>query len=277
MTRGPLQLFLSYARQDHDMAADLRAHLAPLRHEGIVSDWYDRDLVAGADWDSEIRNRLDTADLVIALVSAEFLSSPYAYDVELAHALDLHHRDRLRLIPVIVRNCRWQDLPVARLNVLPAAGRPVTSWDNRDDAWVSVVTGIEAAAREVVKSRGDVVADWLASRLLRRRVIRYVQQRLLGEGLYPGPVDGEPGRDTERGLVAYQRREGLVVDARIGPEVLQRLLDTQDDGAKGHPRPTSQRTATGHMNDDGRLSSMRTMHPRRSPAAEEGKPHRSSC
>jgi hypothetical protein len=228
MRRGPLQLFLSYAREDQDMAADLRAHLAPLRYEKIVSDWYDRDLVAGADWDSEIRGRLERSDLVIALVSAAFLASSYAYGVEFAAALELHRCGRVRLVPVIVRNCYWQNLPLARLNVLPDAGRPVTGWANRDDAWVSVVAGVEAAAREALEAaRDDVVADWMAARLLRRRVIRYVQQCLLAEGLYPGPIDGEPGPNTERALLVYQRREGLVVDARIGPEVLERLRDTR--------------------------------------------------
>jgi hypothetical protein len=233
MVAGPLRLFLSYAHEDSNVAAELRKHLAPLRHDMVVSDWYDHDLVAGSNWDKEMQRQLENSALVLVLISSDFLASSYAYGKELVHAIDLHKRGLLRVIPVIVRNSLWQRLPLAELHVLPEGGRPISSWENRDDAFVSVVSGVERAARELLSANDTLINDWLTSRLLRRKVITHVQRRLASRNLYSGPIDGIPGRDTEKALVRFQRHPGLAVDARIGPEVLQRLLD--EDGTVPGP------------------------------------------
>ena len=89
------------------------------------------------------------------MVSADFVASSYAYGRELTLALRLHDQGRLRLLPVIGRNCKWQNLPFAGLQALPEGAVPISSWDNRDDAFVSVVLGVERVAREIL-SRGTV-------------------------------------------------------------------------------------------------------------------------
>src|SRR5215213_8783667 len=104
MVTGPLRLFLSYAHEDGGTADELRRHLAPLRHERIIVDWCDRDLVAGSDWDAAIRAKLESANLVVVLISADLLASTYAYGVELSRAMELHRSGTLRVVPVIVRN-----------------------------------------------------------------------------------------------------------------------------------------------------------------------------
>jgi hypothetical protein len=220
---GTLKAFFSYAHEDVDVIANLQKHLAPLRHEEIVEFWYDRDLVAGENWDDAITSRLEDADIVIVIVSSDFVSSEYAYGKELSRALELHERGQLRVVPVIARNCRWQNLPIGRLQALPESGRPITSWTDRDDAYVSVALGIEEVARQLLSIGTSLVDDWLTSRLIRRRVIRAVQEHLTSLGFDAGPLDGIPGRKTEDAVAAFQRAERLTVDRRIGPEVIQKL------------------------------------------------------
>ncbi|WP_131785042.1 toll/interleukin-1 receptor domain-containing protein [Protofrankia symbiont of Coriaria ruscifolia] len=135
-SRGSLKIFYSYAHEDEPILAKLHKHLAPLRHEQIVADWYDRELLPGAGWDSEISSRLESADIVIALLSADFVASEYAYGRELRRALELHDRDSLALVPVVVRPCRWEHLPVACLQVLPEDTKPITSWGEPDRAYL---------------------------------------------------------------------------------------------------------------------------------------------
>ncbi len=224
MVIGPLRLFLSYAHADEAFASDLRAHLAPLRDEDVLVDWYDRELIPGSGWGTEIRTRLETSNLVVALVSSDFLASQYAQREELPRAFELHRQGRLALIPVIIRNCLWRTLPLAQLQVLPKDGMPVDSWSSRDDAFVSVVTGIESAARQLLSTDSGLINDWLTSRLLRRRVIKAVQHGLAERGMYSGPIDGTPGPLTERAVKAFQQKLGLKVDRKIGPEVIRHLL-----------------------------------------------------
>jgi hypothetical protein len=93
---------------------------------------------------------------------------------------------------------------------------------NRDDAFVSVVLGVERVAREILLSGESLVDDWLTSRLLRRRVFGG-SAALRRIGLYAGPIDGIPGHNTEAAVISFQRRVGIKVDAMIGPEVIRRL------------------------------------------------------
>jgi hypothetical protein len=190
--KGPLKLFLSYAHEDRDIVAELRKHLAPLRYEQIVTDWYDLELIPGQDWDREILSQLESSDLVLVMVSADFVASKYAYGRELSLALDLHDQERLRMLPVICRNCRWQNLPFSRLQVLPEGAVAISSWENRDDAFVSVVLGVERVAREILSTGDSLVDDWLTSRLLRRRVLMAVQQHLRRIGSTPVQSTGSP-------------------------------------------------------------------------------------
>ncbi len=230
-SRGPLKIFYSYAHEDEPILAELRKHLAPLRHEQIVVDWYDRELLPGADWDSEISSRLESADIVIALLSADFVASQYAYGRELRRALELHDRGSLALVPVVVRPCRWERLPVARLQVLPEDAKPITSWGEPDRAYLSVAVGVERAVRGLLSRSESLVDDWLESRVIRRRVIRQIQDYLRVLGYYRGPIDGIPGVGTEHAVQAFQRRAGIKADAMIGPEVIRRLEDAVNSGA----------------------------------------------
>lgn len=224
-SRGPLKLFYSYAHEDEAILVELRKHLAALRREQVIVDWHDRQLLPGAAWDSEISSRLESADIVLALISADFVSSEYAYGRELSRALELHDQGRLVLTPVIARPCRWERLPTARLQVLPDRARPISGWKDPDQAYLSVAVGVERVARELLSRSGSLTDDWLESRLLRRRVIRRVQKHLRTLGYYSGPIDGIPGLGTEHAVEAFQRSAGIAVDAMIGPEVIRHLED----------------------------------------------------
>jgi peptidoglycan hydrolase-like protein with peptidoglycan-binding domain len=112
----------------------------------------------------------------------------------------------------------------------------INSWQSRDDAFVSVVLGVERVAREILSSGDSLVDDWLTSRLLRRRVLMAVQQHLRRIGLYAGPIDGIPGPDTEAAVISFQRRVGIKVDAMIGPDVIRRLEENPSVPTSARPR-----------------------------------------
>jgi hypothetical protein len=225
-TQGPLRLFLSYAHEDAGLLDELRKHLAPLHHERIIEDWYDRELLPGATWNQEISDRLESADIVLALISADFIASEYAYGRELTRALELHRQHRLALVPVIARPCHWKPLPIAELQLLPGEARPIqgTGDDSeRESRLVEVVEGVERVAQQLVSSRTSLADEWVEARIVRRRILKKVQGLLHGLGYYRGPLDGIPGPLTEAAVVAFQKAENLDVDALIGPEVIRRL------------------------------------------------------
>lgn len=145
----PIRLFFSYSHKDEQLRDELEAHLSVLRHQGIISGWHDRRISPGASWSEEINANLEASHIILMLVSADFLASEYCYKIEMLQALRKHDTKRARAIPVIVRPVDWSGTPLAELQALPRDAKPVTSWANRDDAWVDVCRKIREVCEEL--------------------------------------------------------------------------------------------------------------------------------
>jgi hypothetical protein len=169
---NPVKVYISYSHKDRDLLDGLVAHLNPLQDRGMLDLFYDRMLEAGADWDDELRGRLGEADIVLFLVSADSLVSKFVAE-ELSSALAILQSRGLIIIPLLMRPCDWTESRLARFRALPPDGRPVTSWPNRDQAFLAIAQGI----RQAVESR-------LAS-----------QRHVTGEGV-PGQVRMEGGHES---------------------------------------------------------------------------------
>jgi len=144
-----LRLFISYSRKDESLRESLGDHLTALQREGVIATWHDRQITAGHDWAGEINDALEAADIILCLVSAGFLASPYCQDKELSRALERHDAGEALVIPVILRPADWTSSALGQLQALPAQGKPVTKWSNRDEAFTSVAQGIRQAALQL--------------------------------------------------------------------------------------------------------------------------------
>jgi tetratricopeptide (TPR) repeat protein len=138
----PVRLFCSYAHEDDELRKELLKHLSPLRLEGRIEVWDDRLIKPGQDWEGEIDNNLLSADIILLLLSASFTSSGYCAGKEMRVALERAHKGEARLLSVVLRDFDWQKLEVAKLQLLPKGGKPVTSWPNRDEAFTNVAVGV---------------------------------------------------------------------------------------------------------------------------------------
>ena len=105
-----------------------------LRRRRLIKTWHDRRIIPGQDWESSIDRQLDESDIILLLVSPDFIASDYCYGRELVRAMDKHERNESMVIPIIVRPVQWSDAPFARLQVTPKDGNPITSWSNQDVA-----------------------------------------------------------------------------------------------------------------------------------------------
>ena len=133
-----LEVFFSYSHRDEALCDELNAHLAALKRQSVIKNWTDRQITTGDDWRDEIEKHLNSADLILLLVSSDFLNSAFCYLIETSQALLRHESGDARVIPVIVRPVDWQGEPIGKIQALPKDGKPVTSWPNRDEAWTNV-------------------------------------------------------------------------------------------------------------------------------------------
>ncbi len=148
----PVKIFISYSHYDTPLKNELEKHLAVLRRQKAIQIWSDREIPAGIAWSQEINSRLETADIILLLISSDYLASPTS-DREMERALALHEAGKARVIPIILRPVDWQAAPIANIQALPFNGRPVSSWPSKDEVWSEVATGIRNAVQEFQKSR----------------------------------------------------------------------------------------------------------------------------
>jgi hypothetical protein len=148
-----LRLFCSFSHKDEDLRSQLEVHLKLLQRKGVIASWHDRLIGAGQEWREQISKNLERADLILLLVSADFIASDYCYDIEMTRALERHEVGEALVIPVIVRDVDWSDAPFGKLQALPKNARAVRRWSDRDAAWRSVVEGIKAAAAELGRTK----------------------------------------------------------------------------------------------------------------------------
>lgn len=147
-------IFFSYSHKDEVLRNELEAHLALLKREGLVEAWHDRRIVAGDEIDDAVFNQLEVADIILLLVSSDFISSAYCYSREMARAMERHRAGEARVIPVILRHCDWIRAPFGQLLAAPRDGKPVASWPDRDEA----LTDVARQIRQAVEATGAAAA-----------------------------------------------------------------------------------------------------------------------
>src|SRR6266700_2090432 len=140
--RTPLSVFISYAHEDEPLRQRLEAHLSLLRRQGLIANWHDRQILAGEEWSQEIDEHLEAASIILLLISPDFLASDYCYEIEMQRALERHQRGEARVIPIILRPVDWRTSPFARLQCLPRDGKAVTTWQNPDEAFLTIAEGL---------------------------------------------------------------------------------------------------------------------------------------
>src|SRR6266700_7260665 len=139
----PVKIFFCYAHEDEQLLNKLKNHLFPLKRTGLIDIWHDRDISAGTDWEQQIKSHLNQAQIILLLVSPDFMAFDYCYSIEMQRALERHDLGEARVIPLILRHVYWQGV-LGKLQALPTDAKPVTgsSWRNRDEAFLNITIGI---------------------------------------------------------------------------------------------------------------------------------------
>ena len=153
----PVDLFFSYSHHDSLLREELEKQLSVVKRLGLVRTWHDGKIGPGADIDREVNKHLENSDLILLLVSPDFIASDYCWSTEMLRALERHRAGQARVVPIILRPCDWQVTVFGKLNALPKDGKAVVSaaWDSRDAAFYNVALGIRKTVEELLTRRDE--------------------------------------------------------------------------------------------------------------------------
>ena len=145
-----IEVFFSYSHKDEELRDEMAKHLTILKRQGIITTWHDREISAGTEWAGAIDAHMNSAQVILLLISPDFLASDYCWDIELKRAMERHEAGEARVIPVILRPVdNWDEAPFGKLQAFPTNGKPVTTWSNRDEAFANVAQAIRKAVQEL--------------------------------------------------------------------------------------------------------------------------------
>jgi tetratricopeptide (TPR) repeat protein len=198
----PVEVFYSYSHKDEKLRDKLDNHLTLLQRQGFITEWHDRQIEAGDDWETEINTHLNSAQIILLLVSDDFIASDYCYSVEMESALERHKSGEACVIPIILRPVDWESSPLGKLQALPKNAKPVTTWKNRDEAFKNAAQGIRKVIKEF-KPKDKIVTT--STFIPRPPVVGFVARR------------DEQGRDIVERLKEELASQGSVLITLSGP------------------------------------------------------------
>jgi nucleoside phosphorylase len=169
---GPINVFISYAEEDERFKKQLEAHLTPLRRDGIIRPWHSQQTQVGQAQGrkQEIANHIDSAQIILLLMSPSFLASDQLYDEEMTRAIKRQESgDAVRVIRITVRhihidsgNLDDADNPnktplqkLQKLQGLPRNGKPVEAWRSADEAWALIAQEIRQVCKDLRDNSGN--------------------------------------------------------------------------------------------------------------------------
>jgi internalin A len=139
-------IFFSYSHKEESLRDELETHLKLLQRQGVISTWHDRKILPGSEWDHEIDRNLEASDIILLLVSANFIASDYCWDNEVKRALERHAAASAVVVPIMLKACDWQSAPFGKVQGLPKDMKPVTAWKSRDAAWTHIAKALRMVA-----------------------------------------------------------------------------------------------------------------------------------
>ncbi len=140
-------MFVSYSHVDEGERVRLDVHLAPLAREQLIDLWCNRVIAPGSDWERDIEDELASADIVILLVTPDFVASAFCFEKEFATALRRHDEEGVPILPVLVKPVDYAHMPFGQFQALPRDLRPISTWANPDAGWLEVALGVRAGGR----------------------------------------------------------------------------------------------------------------------------------
>lgn len=146
------RVFFSYSHKDEALRDQLEVHLTLLKRQGLIEAWHDRRILAGSELDKSIASEMEASNIILLLISPDFIASDYCYSREMTRALERHHTGEARVIPVILRHCDWHSAPFGKLLAVPKDGRPVVAWPNHDEAFTDVAVHIRSVVENYYRA-----------------------------------------------------------------------------------------------------------------------------
>jgi internalin A len=138
-----LEIFFSYAHKDEVWLKRIETSLMGLVRRDLIHVWHDGNISQGTEWLAEMKERLEMSQIIVLLVSPDFIASDFCWNVEMPRVIERHQEGSARVIPIIVRPANWKKTLLQDFQALPRNGKALSTWKDKDSALQEVAEDIE--------------------------------------------------------------------------------------------------------------------------------------
>jgi hypothetical protein len=160
-----VNIFYCYAHKDKDLRDALYTHLSTLRRKGLIREWYDGEILPGTEWNDAIADQMSRAEIILLLVSPDFIASDYCYEKEVGKALERHEAGVACVIPILLRPVDWEETSFSKLQMLPIGAKAITLWPDRDEAFDNVARGVRKVVTAFLDQKDQTLQTSTSTRL----------------------------------------------------------------------------------------------------------------
>jgi len=152
-----VKIFCSYSHKDEELKNELENHLSIFKRIGLIEIWTDRKILPGEHWQKRINEEIEIADLILLLVSSDFIASDYCFDIEIEKAVRQHKDGESIVVPIIIRDCDWEGAPFEHIQGLPTDMKPIVSkhWYSKDEGFRNVTSNLKKTIKEIIREKNN--------------------------------------------------------------------------------------------------------------------------
>ena len=163
-----MNLFISYSHVDESHKDRLNTHLSTLKRNNVINAWTDNMIMPGQEWGEEINRNLEESEIILLLISPDFIASDYCYEKEMGRAIEKHSTKEAVVVPIIIEPCDWVDTPFSKLQALPKDAKAISLWGNHNEAWQNVIANLKKTITTVKDSKIDraIIQDTIWSSVI---------------------------------------------------------------------------------------------------------------
>ncbi len=163
-----IQVYVSYSRKDQQLWKELKNHLIPLERKGLIALYDPNDQIGnvGREWQQAISSHLESAQLILLLISPYYIASEFLYNIEMKRAMQRCEVGEATVLPILLRPTYWQDEPFGTISPSPENHRPVTMWRKKGAAFLQVAIEIRKIVDQLLASPDTKIVNvWISERL----------------------------------------------------------------------------------------------------------------
>lgn len=186
--QSPIKVYYLYSELDEALYRGLVSHLKNFEWTKRITSWQPGEILAGAIYTQERMRHLEQAQLILFLISSDFIASEEIYANDMQLALERHARGEAYVVPILLRPGYYKDTPFAHLKVLPSNGKPLSIWEDQDAAYTNIASGLDHILECLAQKRPvDFSGPTLAQPPVERR--EYTQEQSFCQRLLKNVYD----------------------------------------------------------------------------------------